>query len=193
MPNSQYNALLRIDIQNDFMANSRVAVPNAWQIIDNVNILSKSPFFQLVIDIRDKHSVSNESFAKWGPHCIAGSPGYNPPENLYLDDDIPVFDKGIDDKIDTLSGFENKDLAIYLQKNGIKSVYLAGLALDYCVYKTACDSVGLGFETFIIIDACKAFNENFAQGPEFKASIKKLNIKLVSTFDVLKNTAGAVK
>ncbi len=177
-------ALIRVDIQNDFLANSSVAIARAQEIIPNVNVLSCNPFFKLVVDIRDCHKPTHKSFAKWGPHCIEGSYGYQPPNSLYLSNNIKLFHKGIDDNVDTLSGFENPELLSYLLVEEIQSIYIVGLALDFCVLSTAIDASKYNFATYIILDACKGINVNM-DNLAFQKKLTSLGIKTLKTADIL--------
>ena len=184
MANLSSKALIRVDIQNDFLANSSVAIARAQEIIPNVNELSCNSFFKLVVDIRDCHKPTHKSFAKWGQHCIEGSYGYNPPSTLYVNSNIKLFHKGMDDKVDTLSGFENPELLPYLLAQKIQSIYIVGLALDFCVLSTAIDAVKYNFATYIILDACKGINVNM-DNLTFQKKLASQGIKTLKTADIL--------
>lgn len=176
--------LLLVDIQNDFIPGGALAVPQGDQVIPVVNKLQ--PSFDLVVATQDWHPADHRSFASnhhgrqvfeqidlgglkqvlWPEHCIQGSLGANFSSELNMDRVETIFRKGTDSEIDSYSGFydnghrKSTALANYLRGRQVTSVYIAGLAADFCVYYTALDALGAGFETFIIEDAVRAINEN---------------------------------
>ncbi len=90
----------------------------------------------------------------------------------------------MDDKVDTLSGFENPELLPYLLAQKIQSIYIVGLALDFCVLSTAIDAVKYNFATYIILDACKGINVNM-DNLTFQKKLASQGIKTLKTADIL--------
>jgi nicotinamidase/pyrazinamidase len=176
------NALLIIDMQNDFCPGGALAVPEGDRIIPLVNDLQKK--FDLVVATQDWHPANHGSFAAnhpgrkpgeaielaglrqilWPVHCVQGTPGAELHPELERPAIERVFRKGEDLSVDSYSGFFDNDhrhatgLGEYLKDRGVASVYLCGLATDYCVKCTALDAVQLGFETFLIEEACRGVN-----------------------------------
>jgi nicotinamidase/pyrazinamidase len=201
------NALLVIDIQYDFLPGGALPVPQGDEIIPIINRLQ--PKFDLVIATQDWHPRGHKSFASshpgkksfeeiewmgrrqvlWPDHCIQGSPGAAFSNNLDLNRVEAIFRKGISPEIDSYSGFfdnghlKSTGLAAYLKGKGITSVYVAGLAADYCVYFTAKDALASGFNTFVIEDATRAINpDNFQH---IKADIIKNNGSIIQATNLL--------
>jgi nicotinamidase/pyrazinamidase len=176
------NALLIIDIQNDFCPGGALAVPEGDRIIPVVNdLLGK---FDLAVATQDWHPADHGSFAAnhpgktpgdiiklaglsqflWPVHCVQGTPGAELHPSLNVSAIERVFRKGDDPQIDSYSGFfdngrrKGTGLAEYLQSRGVDSIYLCGLATDFCVKFTALDAVQLGFKTYLIADASRGVN-----------------------------------
>ena len=178
------NALILVDIQNDFLPGGPLAVPLGDEIIPLVNELQNS--FSLVVATQDWHPQSHKSFASnhpgkkafetiilhgleqvlWPNHCIQGSPGAQIHSSINVNKVEGIFRKGMDVEIDSYSAFydngykKSTGLAGYLRERKIKKVYVCGLAADYCVYYTAKDSLKENFETYIIEDATRAIDPN---------------------------------
>lgn len=176
------NALILVDIQNDFIPGGRLAVPSGDQIIPLVNELQNS--FSLVVATQDWHPKNHKSFASnhvgkklfekimlhgleqvlWPDHCIQGSTGASFCSQLNMNKVEGIFRKGMDPEIDSYSGFydngykKSTGLAGYLREHKTQKVYVCGLAADYCVFYTAKDALKENFETFIIEDATRAID-----------------------------------
>lgn len=176
-------ALLLIDIQNDFLPGGSLAVPGGDQIIPVVNEVQKS--FDLVVATQDWHPQSHKSFASshegkrvfehidlnglpqvlWPDHCVQGTKGADFSAGVNWDRTEAIFRKGMAPEIDSYSGFydnghlKTTGLADYLRGKGVTSVYIAGLAGDYCVFFSAKDALAEGFQTYVIEDATKPISE----------------------------------
>jgi len=176
------NALILVDIQNDFLPGGALAVPSGDQIIPVVNRLQ--PRFDLVVATQDWHPTNHGSFAAnhpgrtpgeiitlaglpqilWPTHCVQETTGAEFAPTLDRTTWDRVFVKGTDPNIDSYSGFFDNGhrkatgLAEYLRDRGVTQVYVAGLATDYCVKFTALDAVAQGFQTYLISDACRGVN-----------------------------------
>jgi nicotinamidase/pyrazinamidase len=179
-------ALLLIDIQNDFLPGGSLAVPGGDAVLPVVNALQSN--FDLVVATQDWHPPTHKSFASnhegrsvfekvelqgleqvlWPDHCVQATEGAAFSKELLTHSIEAIFRKGTDPEIDSYSGFydngylKSTGLAHYLKGKGIRQVYVAGLAADYCVYFSAKDALKEGFETFLIEDATKPISaENF--------------------------------
>ncbi len=200
-------ALILVDIQNDFVAGGKLEVPNGEQIIPLVNQLSNE--FDLVVATQDWHPPGHKSFASnhpgkspfetitlgglpqvlWPDHCVQASRGAEFHPQLKMERVEAVFRKGMDPEIDSYSGFydnghkKSTGLAGYLQERKVRSVYICGLAGDFCVYYTAKDALGAGFDTFIIEDATRAINEEkFAQA---KADVRAAGGAIIDSAELV--------
>ena len=184
LPADPRAALLVIDMQYDFMPGGALAVAEGDALVPLINRLGTQ--FRTVIMAQDWHPAGHVSFASshvgrapfdsvslpygaqtlWPDHCVQGSHG----AALHADLDIAhaqlVLRKGCNAGIDSYSAFVEADrttrtgLAGYLTGRGIDSVFVVGLALDYCVAWTALDARAAGFNTWVIADACRAIDLN---------------------------------
>lgn len=177
------HALILVDIQNDFVAGGRLAVPLGDQIISLANGMQQS--FGLVLATQDWHPVNHKSFASnhsgkkpfekiklhgleqvlWPDHCVQGSTGAEFHPDLNMNKVEAIFRKGMDPEIDSYSGFydnghkKSTGLAGYLRERKVQRVYICGLAADYCVFYTASDALKENFETYVIEDATRAIDQ----------------------------------
>ena len=175
-------ALIVVDVQNGFTPGGHLAVANADQIIPAINQLAQ--YFENVVLTQDWHPANHISFAAnhegaqpydsiklpygpqvlWPTHCVQGTHD----AALHPDLSIPhaqlVIRKGMHSNIDSYSAFMEADqktstgLAGYLRERGIDSVFIVGIATDFCVAWTAMDASRLGFRTFVVADACKGID-----------------------------------
>ena len=174
------DALLVIDIQNDFLPGGRLAVTEGDQVIPVMNnyidrfIQRQLPVFAT----RDWHPKNHGSFIKqggpWPEHCIAGSTGAEFARGLHLPATVPVFSTGIEVENDGYSGFENPDLNKQLQQFGVSRLFIGGLATDYCVLKTVCDALDLNYQVLLLTDAIRAVNVHRQDGEQ---AINKMILK----------------
>jgi nicotinamidase/pyrazinamidase len=157
---NSHSALVIVDIQNDFCPGGSLAVKEGDRVVPLVNELQKQ--FALVVATKDWHPPGHSSFASlWPPHCVQGTAGAEFVAELDTSRFARVFLKGTDIEIDSYSGFFDNEhrratgLGDYLKERGVMDVFIAGLATDYCVKYTALDAVMLGFNTTVIVDACR--------------------------------------
>jgi nicotinamidase/pyrazinamidase len=176
------DALILIDIQNDFCPGGALAVPDGDAVIPVANAVM--PAFSLVIATQDYHPKDHLSFASnhegrspyegidldglpqvlWPDHCVQGTHGAEFHEELHEELIGRVVQKGLDPRIDSYSGFfdngrrKQTGLDAMLKSEGVSDVYLMGLATDYCVKWTALDAVRLGYRVHLIVDGCRGIN-----------------------------------
>ncbi len=201
-------ALLVIDMQYDFMPGGQLAVADGDAVLPLVNRLGER--FTQVIVTQDWHPAGHISFASshpgrkpfesitlpygpqtlWPDHCIQGSTG----AQLHADLDLPharlILRKGCNAQIDSYSAFLEADrttttgLAGYLRERGIDTLFVVGLALDFCVSWSAQDARKAGFNTYVIEDACRAINMNGSLENAWQAMLAS-GVKRVRSEDVL--------
>lgn len=153
------DALIIVDVQNDFCPGGALAVAHGDEIIPELNqwIKVAQKAGAGIFATRDWHPPSHSSFrdqgGRWPPHCVQNTPGAVFHANLELPKDIPVISKGVAIDSEGYSGFENTDLDRLLKDRGAKRLWIGGLALDYCVTHTAIDAAKLGYEVHVIADA----------------------------------------
>lgn len=176
------NALIIVDVQNDFCPGGALAVPQGDLIVPVINRIL--PAFDAVVATQDWHPANHGSFASnhpghqvgdvitlngltqilWPAHCVQDSPGAEFHPELDTSGIEAVFRKGTDPAVDSYSGFFDNGqqhatgLHTWLREKGVTAVYVCGLATDYCVKWTALDALSLEFSTFVIADATRGVN-----------------------------------
>ena len=176
------DALLVIDVQNDFVAGGALAAPDGEAIVPTVNRLMR--VFAQVALTQDWHPEGHASFASshagakpfdvatlpygeqtlWPDHCVQGSAGARLHAALDVDAAFLILRKGATAEVDSYSAFTEADretttgLAALLKARGVRRVFACGLATDYCVAYSALDARLAGFDAFVIDDACRAID-----------------------------------
>ncbi|MBN6774368.1 bifunctional nicotinamidase/pyrazinamidase [Pseudomonas granadensis] len=184
MLDSSRTALLVIDVQNDFIPGGQLPVPEGDLIVPLINRLARQ--FSQVIIAQDWHPQGHASFASrhpgkqpfdsvqlpygeqtlWPEHCVQGTAGAEFHPQLDLPHAQLIIRKGCNPDIDSYSAFLEADrgtttgLSGYLKERGIDTVYMVGLALDFCVMFSALDARAAGFNAYVVLDACRAIDMN---------------------------------
>jgi nicotinamidase/pyrazinamidase len=134
-------ALLMIDLQNDFMPGGALAVPAGDEVIAPINELAADGRFALKIATRDWHPTDHASFVAqggpWPMHCVHDTFGAQLDERVDLDRVDVILDKGIEPAASGYSAFERPELTDLLGSHGIDAVTVVGLATDFCIVHTA--------------------------------------------------------
>lgn len=160
------DALIIVDVQRDFCSGGALPVPEGEKIIPTLNEYIKkfSEAGALIIATRDWHPPNHVSFKKyggpWPPHCVQGTPGVVFHPDLKLPKDVKIVSKATHANKEAYSGFDGTGLEAELKKDGIRRVFVGGLATDYCVKSTVLDALSLGFETVLLVDAIKGVDVN---------------------------------
>ena len=160
-PLDQEDALLAVDVQNDFCAGGSLVVPMGEAVVPELNrwIAAAVAGGATVWASRDWHPADHVSFHErggpWPPHCVRNSPGAALRSDLHLPASVLIVDKGVQRDRDSYSAFDGTGLADRLRGTGVRRVWVGGLALDYCVLATALDSVKEGFETHLLLRAAR--------------------------------------
>ena len=176
------DVLLAVDVQKDFCPGGRLAVPRGNEVVLIVNRLAAA--FTNVVLTQDWHPPGHLSFASshpgrepfqtievaygtqvlWPDHSVQGTPGAEFREDLQIPHAAHVIRKGFRRAIVSYSAFYENDratptgLAGYLRERGLRRVFLAGLAFDFCVRYSAEDAHREGFEAIVIEDACRGID-----------------------------------
>ncbi|MBK5133317.1 MAG: nicotinamidase [Candidatus Lokiarchaeota archaeon] len=160
------DALIVVDVQNDFLSGGSLPVPKGEKII---------PFLNYYLDLfkkaqgkvfatRDWHPINHLSFKEqggiWPSHCICGTKEAEFTPKLKLPKNVTVISKATDPDKESYSGFDGTELCKKLKKNKVINVFVAGLAIDYCVKNTVIDAINLGFKTFFLKDASQGIDVN---------------------------------
>lgn len=197
-----------VDVQNCFTPGGSLAVKEGDQIVPLINRIAKQ--FKHVVITQDWHTADHISFVSqhpgrkpfetvklaygtqvlWPDHCVQGTEG----AALHKDLEIPhaelIIRKGYRREVDSYSAFLEADkktqtgLGGYLKQRGLKRVYFAGLATDFCVGWSALDARKQGFEALVIEDACRGID---VQGSLAKAwaAMRAAGVKRIQSTDVI--------
>jgi len=162
----QTDALIIIDIQNDFLPGGSLAVPEGDQIISVLNhyIDQFEKLHLPVFATRDWHPENHCSFIEfggiWPVHCVAGSPGAQISNEIKLPESSLIISKATSPEENAYSGLDGTNLENKLLNLGIKTVWVGGLATDYCVLETVKDFLAKNFKVILLMDAIRAVNVN---------------------------------
>ena len=200
------SALIVVDVQNCFIPGGTLPVKAGDEIVPIINALAKK--FDNVVITQDWHTPGHTSFASvhegkkpfesiklaygtqvlWPDHCVQGTSD----AALHKDLDIPhaqlVIRKGYHKDVDSYSAFKEADrktdtgLSGYLKARGIKTVYVVGLATDFCVAWTALDARAAGFNALVIEDACRGIDLNGSVAAAWK-SMTARGVKRIQSSD----------
>ncbi|MBI4510981.1 MAG: isochorismatase family protein [Deltaproteobacteria bacterium] len=164
------DALVVVDVQNDFLPGGSLAVPHGDEVIAALNraidvfVARGQPVFAT----RDWHPPNQCSFrargGPWPPHCVQGTPGASFAPGLRLQSGTQVVSKGTDPERDAYSGFQGTDLADRLRAVSAKHLFVGGLATDYCVLNTVKDALDRDFAVSVLVDAVRAVDVNPGDG-----------------------------
>ncbi len=158
------DALLVVDMQNDFCPGGALPVAGGDQVVAVLNrwIRSARAGRAVVVASRDWHPADHVSFATrggpWPVHCVQNSPGAEFHPELQLPPGAWVIDKATDPDRESYSDFAGTALAGRLRRAGVRRIWVGGLALDYCVLATVLDGLAEGFEVHLILPATRAVN-----------------------------------
>ncbi len=214
------DALLVIDMQNDFLPGGALAVPGGDALLPGINALAGC--FDHVLVTQDWHPTGHISFASshagkqpftdtaealygtqalWPDHCVQGSAGAALATALDTSRVELVLRKGFRRGIDSYSAFLENDkttltgLAGFLRERGLNRLFFCGLAYDFCVGHSALDAVRLGFEALVVEDLSRAVDlPATANAPgsiaRIEAAFTELNVRRLSAADLVA-TEGA--
>ncbi|MGI9371288.1 MAG: bifunctional nicotinamidase/pyrazinamidase [Hyphomicrobiales bacterium] len=203
---SDKDALLVIDVQNDFCTGGALAVPDGEAVVPVINQLT--PAFANVVLTQDWHPSGHFSFASshegkgpfetveasygtqtlWPDHCVQGTQGAAFHVDLVTDPARGVVRKGINKSIDSYSAFFENDektptgLTGALRELGVSRVFLAGLATDFCVAYSAIDARAQGFEAIVVSDGCRAIDLEGSLAAATK-EMQEAGVKFTSSLD----------
>ena len=201
--------LIVVDVQNCFVDGGTLPVKDGMAVVPVINKLA--PAFANIVVTQDWHTPGHASFASshagkkpfdtaampygtqvlWPDHCVQGTPDAALVDDLKLPTAQLIIRKGFHPNVDSYSAFEEADhrtstgLAAYLKARGIRTVFVVGLATDFCVAWTAMDARKAGFETYVVEDATRAIDLNgslaVAMGSMKKAGVKVIEAGAVAT------------
>jgi nicotinamidase/pyrazinamidase len=205
-------ALIIVDVQNDFCPNGSLPVPNGDQVVPMFNALRQNINWDLIVLTQDWHPSNHISFVSnhknvqvfdsvkledgteqtiWPVHCVQESEGAKFHPDLIVDDGNDVIvQKGTNPQVDSYSAFfdnnrkEKTSLDNVLREHGITELYIGGLALNVCVKYTVLDALSLGYNTYLILNACRGMNEK--EDNEAIEQMKKAGAQVILSKDIQK-------
>jgi nicotinamidase/pyrazinamidase len=180
------DALLIVDVQNDFLPGGSLAVPRGDEVVAVLNRYIEA--FEVlglpVYATRDWHPEAHCSFraqgGTWPPHCVAGTRGAEFAATLRLTSSATVISKATTPDADAYSGFQGTQLERHLHEAGIRRLFIGGLATDYCVLNTVRDARHLGFEVFLLSDAIRAVDVQPGDGQRAEMEMAALGAQRFS-------------
>jgi nicotinamidase/pyrazinamidase len=202
------NALILVDIQNDFLPGGALAVPRGDEVIPVANRVQSR--FDLIVATQDWHPPDHGSFAPnhpgkrpgdvielaglaqvlWPVHCVQQTPGADFAPSLDRSRWTAVIQKGTDPQIDSYSGFFDNGrrratgLHELLEARGVTDLYLLGLATDYCVKFTALDACLLGYRTRLIEDGCRGVELHAGDVAAAMAAMRSAGVHVITSDQV---------
>src|SRR5215470_7642579 len=201
------SALIVVDVQNCFVDGGTLPVKGGAQIVPVINKLAGS--FENIVVTQDWHTPGHASFASthagkkpfettqmpygtqvlWPDHCVQGSDDAALLKDLKLPTAQLIIRKGFHKDVDSYSAFEEADrktstgLAAYLKARGIDTVFVTGLATDFCVAWTALDARKLGFNVYVIEDATRAIDLQGSLAAAWK-NMTEAGVKRIQAGDI---------
>ncbi|OGI46887.1 MAG: nicotinamidase [Candidatus Muproteobacteria bacterium RBG_16_65_34] len=177
------DALIVVDAQNDFLPGGSLAVPAGDEVVPVLNRYLGAfhakglPIFAT----RDWHPVNHCSFkaqgGPWPPHCVAGTAGAAFAPGLKLPPETTTISKATPPDKDAYSGFEGTDLEARLRAQGVRRLFIGGLATDYCVLNTVKDALNNGYEVHLLTDAIRAVNVQPDDGRKAESQMQRLGAR----------------
>lgn len=174
------DALIVVDVQNDFLSGGSLAVPDGDAVVPVLNrYLALFAARGLpVFAARDWHPPNHCSFhaqgGPWPPHCLAGSSGAEFASALALPPAAHIISKATTPDRDAYSGFEGTDLDAQLRALHVHRLFVGGLATDYCVLNTVRDGLQRNYAVVLLIDAIRAVNVHPRDGEQALAEMQRL-------------------
>lgn len=184
------DALLIVDMQNDFLPGGNLAVPRGDEAVPVLNRYLK--FFTSrnlpVYATCDWHPEQHCSFkaqgGSWPPHCVQGTRGAEFAAALQLPPSAVIISKATMVEQDAYSGFQGTDLDERLRAASIRRLFVGGLATDYCVLNTTRDALRLGYRVFVLADAIRAVDVQPGDGSRAKQEMLNLGAQFITVEEI---------
>jgi nicotinamidase/pyrazinamidase len=182
------DALIVVDVQNDFCPGGALAVPEGDRVVPILDRIIRQGG-ALVLATRDWHPPDHCSFQAqggiWPVHCVAGTPGaaFHPDLDLARIEHL-ITNKATTRDDEAYSGFQGTNLAGLLRGRGIQRLVVGGLATDYCVKATALDGRKEGFQVFLLTDAIRAVDVQPGDGDRALADMRAAGVLPITSADL---------
>lgn len=174
------DALIIVDVQNDFLPGGALAVPQGNEVVSTLNRYSAQFAAQglPVFATRDWHPGHHCSFHEqggpWPAHCVAGTQGAQFASELTLPPSARIISKATTPERDAYSGFAGTELDALLRRENVYRVFVGGLATDYCVLNTVKDARALGYDVVLLQDAIRAVDLRSGDGRRAQEEMQRL-------------------
>jgi len=204
---SASSALIVVDVQNCFLPGGSLAVKDGDQVIPVINRIAEA--FDNVVLTQDWHTLHHVSFASshegkkpfeviklsygdqvlWPDHCVQGTEGARLAKDLKVSKAELIIRKGFHNEVDSYSAFLEADkethtgLAGYFKERGIDTVFITGLATDFCVAWTAIDARHAGLTAYVVEDACRGIDVNGSLAKAW-ADMETAGVKRIQSSDL---------
>ena len=184
------DALLIVDVQNDFLPGGSLAVPRGDEVVPVLNRYLQIFTTQNlpVYAARDWHPERHCSFraqgGSWPPHCVAGTRGAEFAAALRLPPSAVIVSKATTAEQEAYSSFQGTDLDQQLRAANIRRLFIGGLATDYCVLNTVRDALRLGYEVLLLIDAIRAVDVRPGDGQRAEEEMISLGAQRITVEDI---------
>lgn len=184
------DALIIVDVQNDFCPGGSLAVEGGDQVASTLSGVATR--FRIkgarIFATQDWHPEDHSSFeaqgGPWPPHCVQGSHGAELHKDLQPPVGTSIVRKGADKAVDAYSGFLDSNLEEQLRRTDIGRLFIGGLATDYCVLNTVLDARKLGFEVHLIEDAIAAVNAEPGDGEKAVEKMKEAGAQMTTVEEI---------
>ncbi|MEF3074532.1 isochorismatase family protein [Methylobacter sp. Wu1] len=183
---SEGDALVIVDLQNDFLPGGSLPVPGGEQVMPALNGYIERfarrglPIFAT----RDWHPKNHSSFIEqggpWPEHCVIGTKGAEFPAALHLPASVQIISAGTEVERDGYSAFETPVCKQQIDSVGARRLFVGGLATDYCVLNTVRDALALNYQVFLLTDAVRAINVQPQDGQKAIDEMIQKGAKLIT-------------
>jgi nicotinamidase/pyrazinamidase len=181
------DALIVVDVQRDFCPGGALAVPRGDEVVPVINQILRLGDW-LVVATRDWHPPDHCSFTPqggiWPVHCVAGTPGAAFHPGLDAAGIRLVVSKAITKEAEAYSGFQGTHLQAHLARQGIRRIFVCGLATDYCVKATALDGKKAGLDVIVLEDAIRGVEVKAGDCAAALSQMRAAGIRVVSSTEL---------
>ena len=183
-------ALLVVDVQNDFCPGGALAIQDGDQVVPVINQLI--PQFDIVVYSRDWHPQDHISFGNppkfvdksWPVHCVANTRGADFHPELLFTLNALIIEKGSQTDEEAYSAFQGTPLAQSLHKLNVDTVFITGLATDYCVKFTALDALKEGLKVYLVTDACRGVDNPPGTASQAIDEMRQAGVLIINSNEV---------
>jgi nicotinamidase/pyrazinamidase len=180
------DALIIVDVQNDFCPGGALAVPRGDEVVPVINRLLEHRW--LAVATKDWHPAEHCSFeahgGPWPPHCVQQTKGAELHPGLDATRVQLIVTKGSHPDRDAYSGFDGTELAKILREKGVRRVIIGGIATDYCVRATAQDALHEGFEVLVLEDAIRGVEVHPGDCQRALEELRQAGAKMIVSSDL---------